>query len=137
MARTLALLSPTLVALVLYLAITAALGVAIDPVNLIVLPMVIGLGVDDSVYLAAHMRHAGGIAPGVRRGAVPLCIAVATTVAGFGSLALSRYPAIARLGWCAALGLTLCVLATLVLIPALGKMLVGDPNGARVRFEGD
>jgi uncharacterized protein len=122
---TLALLSPTLTALVLYLALIGAFGVAIDPVNLIVLPLLIGLGVDDSVYLVAHIRYGGGLQPGIRRGATPLLLAVATTVAGFGSLGLSRFPALCRLGWMAALGLSVCMAASLLLVPALAPALVG------------
>jgi uncharacterized protein len=122
---TLALLSPTLAALVLYLGLIGAFGVAIDPINLIVLPLLIGLGVDDSVYLVAHIRYGGGLEPGIRRGATPLILAVATTVAGFGSLGLSQFPALCRLGWLAALGLSLCMAASLLLVPALAPALVG------------
>ena len=62
--RAAAMLSPTLVALVVYLGVIGALDIAIDPVNLVVLPLLIGLGVDDSVYLVAHVRHGGGLVPG-------------------------------------------------------------------------
>lgn len=134
--RALALLAPTLVALVLYLGLIGAFGIPIDPINLIVLPLLIGLGVDDSVYLVAHIRHAGGLAAGVRRGATPLLLAVATTVAGFGSLGLSRFPALSRLGCLAALGLSLCVLATLVLVPVLAAALSGRAPERSVRFDG-
>jgi len=124
----LALLAPTLAALLLYLGSIGLYGVAIDPINLIVLPLLIGLGVDDSVYLAAHVRHAGGLAPGMRRGMRPLLVAAATTVAGFGSLGLSRFPALARLGGLAAVGLALCVLSTLILLPVLGSWLAPPPR---------
>ncbi len=133
--RALALLAPTLVALVLYLGLIGAFGIAIDPINVIVLPLLIGLGVDDSVYLVAHVRHAGGLDAGVRRGAAPLLLAVATTVAGFGSLGLSHFPALSRLGWLAALGLSLCVLATLVLVPALMTLLAGRSAERGVRYD--
>ncbi|HSD11527.1 MAG TPA: hypothetical protein VLF14_11100, partial [Candidatus Binatia bacterium] len=126
------LLSPTLAALVLYLGLIGACGVAIDPINLVVLPLLIGLGVDDSVYLVAHMRYGGGLVPGVRRGATALLLAFATTVAGFGSLGLSRFPALSRLGWLAALGLSLCMAATLLLIPALARALVGPERATPV-----
>jgi predicted RND superfamily exporter protein len=128
--RAAAILCPTLVALVLYLGVIGVLDVAIDPVNLVVLPLLIGLGVDDSIYLVAHTRQGGGLVSGTRRGALPLLLAVGTTVAGFGSLGLSRFPALHRLGWLAALGLTLCMLATLVLVPALERTLVGRVAGS-------
>jgi predicted RND superfamily exporter protein len=123
--RALALLSPTLAALILYLGLIGALDLPIDPINLIVLPLLIGLGVDDTVYLVAHVRHGGGLEAGVRRGVMPLLLAVGTTVAGFGSLGLSRFPALSRLGCLAALGLSLCLTAALVLVPALLDVLGG------------
>jgi len=122
-ARAIGLLSPTLAAIVLYLGSMGLFGIAIDPINLIVLPLLIGLGVDDGVYLTAHVRHVGSLAGGVRRGAVPLMLAVATTIVGFGSLGLSRYPALGRLGALAALGLSLCVVAAMVAIPLLAPIL--------------
>ena len=121
--RALAVLSPTLAALILYLGLIGALDLPIDPINLIVLPLLIGLGVDDTVYLVAHVRHGGGLEAGVRRGIMPLLLAVGTTVAGFGSLGLSRFPALSRLGWLAAVGLSLCLTAALVLVPALLDVL--------------
>ncbi len=134
--RSCAVLAPTLAALVLYLGLVGALDLPIDPVNLIVIPMLIGLGVDDSVYLLAHIRHGGGVGAGSRRGALPLLLAVGTTVVGLGSLGLSRFPALSRLGWLAALGLTLCVAGALLLVPALyGARALGDGEESRNRSE--
>jgi uncharacterized protein len=134
--RSLAVLSPTLAALILYLGLIGALDLPIDPINLIVLPLLIGLGVDDTVYLLAHVRYGGGLEAGVRRGVVPLLLAVGTTVAGFGSLGLSRFPALSRLGCLAALGLSLCLAAALLLVPAMlralgGRRSVQDSDDAR------
>jgi predicted RND superfamily exporter protein len=112
--------------------VIGALDIAIDPVNLVVLPLLIGLGVDDTVYLVAHIRHGGGLVEGVRHGALPLLLAVGTTVAGFGSLGLSSFPALHRLGWLAALGLSLCVAATLALVPALQRTLCGRDDGGEL-----
>jgi len=133
--RAAAMLCPTLVALVLYLGVIGVLDVAIDPVNLIVLPLLVGLGVDDSVYLVAHARHGGGLVSGTRRGALPLLLAVGTTIAGFGSLGFSRFPALHRLGWLAALGLSLCMVATLVLVPALEKTFIAGVADEKPRPE--
>ena len=48
-----------------------------------------------------------------------MLLAVATTIVGFGSLALSRFPALGTLGLLAAMGLGLSAIATLVLVPVL------------------
>ncbi len=121
--RSLALLAPTLLALVAFTGLVGTFGLSIDPVNVIVLPLLIGLGVDNSVYLVAYVRHEGDVRAGMARGTGPLLLAVATTVVGFGSLAFSRYPALSRLGLYAGIGLVLCMLASLILVPAMMEIL--------------
>ncbi|MGH7858096.1 MAG: MMPL family transporter, partial [Candidatus Binatia bacterium] len=115
----LAQLAPTLVALAVTLGIVGFAGIGIGPVNVIVLPLILGLGVDGTVYMNAHIRHAERPAEGAARGLGPLLLAVGTTIVGFGSLAFSRYPALAGLGTLSALGLGISTLTTLLLVPAL------------------
>jgi predicted RND superfamily exporter protein len=116
------LLSPTLVALVLYLGLAGFTGMAIDPVNLIVLPLLVGLGVDDVVYLRAHVRHEQSLSRGVARGGPPLVVVVLTTMVGYGSLALSTYPALRRLGIAAAAALGLAAVTSFLLLPLVLRL---------------
>lgn len=104
---------------VLLLAALAVTGSAIDAVNLIVFPLTIGLGVDNAVYLAERCRELGSVREAVASTGRPLAITAGTTAVGFGVLALSRYPALSGLGWLAGLGIVLCLLATVLLLPAL------------------
>ena len=41
-------------------------GIAVDPVNLIVPPLLVGIGVDNGVYLAAAARQRGGVGTALR-----------------------------------------------------------------------
>jgi predicted RND superfamily exporter protein len=125
LARSIRLLAPTVVALVATLGGMGLAGIAVDPVNVIALPLLIGLGVDGTVYLVAHERHAALAGEAEGRGLGPLLLASGTTIVGFGSLALSEFPALATLGLLAATGLALSTVATLVLVPAMGKL--GSP----------
>lgn len=104
---------------VLLLAVLAATGTPIDAVNLIVFPLTIGLGVDNCVYLAERCRELGSAREAVASTGRPLAITAGTTAIGFGVLALSRYPALAGLGWLAATSILLCFVATVVLLPAI------------------
>ena len=119
LARAACLFAPTALGLLATLGWMGLAGLRIDPVNVIVLPVVLGLGVDGTVYLAAHLREAAARGEGAGRGLAPLLLATGTTVAGFGSLALSRFPALAALGQLAAVGLVLCALFSLLLVPVL------------------
>jgi len=118
-AVTLGILAVPGAVILLLLALLGASGGAIDPVNLIVFPITIGLGVDNCVYLAERCRELGTVRQAVASTGRPLAITTGTTAIGFGVLALSRYPALAGLGWLAAASILLCFAVTVVLIPLL------------------
>jgi predicted RND superfamily exporter protein len=113
-----AILGPQIVVLVTLFAAMWLAGVSVDPVNLVVSTLVIGLGVDYGVYVTAAARERGGAAEAILYGGRALAVTALTTVAGFGFLALSRYPALASLGILSAAGLTLSLAAALTLLPA-------------------
>jgi len=92
-------------------------------VNLIVVPIVLGIGVDDGVYVVAAAHERGGWGAALRHCGRALVVTSATTIAGFGFLAPSRFPALAGLGRLAAVGLSLCLLASITVVPALMTML--------------
>lgn len=120
-----AILGPQIVVLLTLFAAMWLAGVSLDPVNLVVATLVIGLGVDYGVYVAAAARQRGGAAAAMLHGGRALVVTALTTVAGFGFLALSRYPALAGLGILSAAGLTLSLAAALTLLPAF--LHAGEP----------
>ena len=81
------------------------LGLVFTPVNIIILPLVAGIALDDGLFLMARYRDEESIVPAMERGGRALSITTATTMVGFGALALSRYPALGGLGAVAAIGL--------------------------------
>ena len=119
-ARTsLAVLAPVaLVVLALFAGMWLA-GVAIDPINLIIPPLIVGIGVDNGVYLAAAVRERGSVAAAVRAAGRAITLTSLTTIAGFGFLALSTYPPLAMLGRLMAIALSLCLAGTFFVLPAL------------------
>ena len=95
--------------------------------------MVLGIGVDFAIHLAERFRL------GIRDGATrPAAIAAALTATGpaivvnalavalgFGILVLSRVPANAQLGTLTVMSLTTCLVATLLVVPALLRVAGG------------
>ncbi|MGH7787669.1 MAG: hypothetical protein ACRERC_12425, partial [Candidatus Binatia bacterium] len=115
----LAVLAPiALVVLVLFAAMSLA-GVPVDPINLAVTTLVLGIGVDSGVYLVTAVREHGRVGLGVTHIGRALVVTSLTTIAGFGFLAFSAYPPLATMGRLMAAGLGLCLLATLFVLPAL------------------
>jgi predicted exporter len=114
-----AILVPEALVILGFLAVLELAGVGIDPVTLIVVPLILGIGVDNCVYVAERYQQGETAAEAVRHGGRALVISALTTMAGFGFLGLSKYPALARMGLFTAVSLFLCLLAALSLLPAL------------------
>jgi uncharacterized protein len=114
-----AILLPEALVIIGFLAVLEMTGVGIDPVTLVVVPLILGIGVDNCVYVVE--RYQQGEAPGeaVRYGGRALVISALTTMAGFGFLGLSHYPALARMGMFTAVSLFFCLGAALCVLPAL------------------
>lgn len=115
----LAVLAPVLLVVATVFALMEAAGMAIDPINLVVTPLLLGIGVDNGVYVVSAAREFGGVGPALRACGRAICLTSFTTTAGFGFLALSTYPPLATLGALMALGLLLALAATVLVLPAL------------------
>jgi predicted RND superfamily exporter protein len=101
------------------------LGRSVDLISLAVLPIMLGIGIDDGL----HALHGARIDP-VRgiRGAVigagrAMALTTLTTCIGFGSLTLSQIPGLRNGGLLVAAGVLACLLSTLVVLPALESAL--------------
>jgi hypothetical protein len=107
-------------ALVWLAGLFAVLGWKLNLFNLIALPLLIGMGQDDSLHIIHRYREEG---PGSLRlvlhetgGAVFLT--TLTTVIGFSSMLFVQHQGLRSLGWTAVLGMTLCLVSSVVVIPA-------------------
>lgn len=100
------------------LGLWAAAGQPLDLLSIAVLPILLGVGIDDGLHLA-HGAVEAGYAEAARETGPALALTTLTTVAGFGSLALSRIPGLARGGVLTACGVLACLAATLWVPPAL------------------
>jgi predicted RND superfamily exporter protein len=123
--RGLLLFIPNLVA---PLAVAAAMGyggIALDFTTVVIISLVLGVSVDDTLQLAwAGAARAPGdlrfrAARAVRRIGAPVSVTSLAALVGFGSLALSSFPATARLGTLTGLAVIVAWLADITLAPLL------------------
>jgi predicted RND superfamily exporter protein len=90
--------------------------------NLMALPLLLGLGVDFSLHIQLALRRCGGDVMEVHRSVGrALLLAGSTTVAGFGSLAFSTNAGMASLGKVCAAGIALALLTAVYLLPVWWK----------------
>lgn len=100
--------------------LAVALGIPFNFANVIVLPLLFGLGVDNGIHLVHRSRR---LAPGganVLATSTSRAIVVSglTTLLSFSSLAFTAHRGIATMGQLLVLGVALILLATLVVLPA-------------------
>jgi len=90
--------------------------------NLISIPLLIGMGVDYSIHIQLALHRYEGDRLKVRQSiGSALLLAGSTTIAGFASLSFSSNYGMATLGAVCALGLTLSLLTAVYLLPSWWK----------------
>jgi len=99
----------------------AAIGAKLNLINLGVLPMIVALGVDDGIHLVAHYleSEAPDIDTIYKATGTAVILTSLTTMVTFGSLSLSDNLGLASVGLLALAGMGSCLIASLVVLPAV------------------
>jgi predicted RND superfamily exporter protein len=107
------------------------LGLPFNYADVIVLPLLLGMGVDSGIHLVHRFRHEPPDREGVLHTSTARAVlfSALTTLASFASLGLSSHRGIASLGQLLALGVAMMLVANLILLPAL-LAWVGAPARA-------
>lgn len=107
------------------LGLWSAAGRPLDLVTLAILPIILGIGLDDGLHALHALRREpdrGVVAALVEVGRA-MILTTATTCVAFGSLAGSSIPGLRSAGILVSLGVLGCLLATLVALPAVVGLL--------------
>ncbi|TDJ14268.1 MAG: hypothetical protein E2O66_03475 [Deltaproteobacteria bacterium] len=128
-------LTPLILAALLTVATAILIGLPFNFANVIVLPLLLGIGVDSGIHLV-H-RHRVAIEAGERVSperellttstAQAVFFSALTTMGSFGSLAFSNHMGLSSLGTLLMIGVTWTLLANLVVLPALIAGRGGGP----------
>jgi len=114
-------LAPLGLAALLTSAATVVVGIPFNFADIIVLPLLLGIGVDSGIHLV-HRARLGDVAQEQllhTSTARAVVFSALTTLASFGSLAFSTHRGMASLGQLLALGVALTLVANLFVLPAL------------------
>jgi hypothetical protein len=134
--RALLALLPLSLGLLWMLGLMALVGVRINFMNIFVLTMVIGIGVDYGVHLLHRFYESGGHVEAVAGTARAVAVAAVTTVVGFGSLVLSHFPGLRSMGIAAILGALCTAIASITVLPvALSRRALGPDRDSVYRRE--
>ena len=103
------------------------LGVPLNFANIIVLPLIFGIGVDAGVHvvhrwIAEPHGRPRGLAGGTGRG---ITLTMITTMIGFGSMTLAQHRGIRSLGIVMVIGLAVTLFACYVVLPSILRLRSG------------
>jgi predicted RND superfamily exporter protein len=103
------------------LGVMALLSIRFNYANFIVLPLIVGIGIDDGIHIVHRWRQDSKekLPMVLNRIGRAIVLTSLTTTIGFGSLVSSHYPGLRSIGWVTALGILTCLLAALILLPAV------------------
>ncbi|HEX4148582.1 MAG TPA: MMPL family transporter, partial [Pirellulales bacterium] len=95
------------------------LGVPLNPANMIALPLILGISVDEGVHIVHdYLEHRGRYRMS-HSTAVAVLVDTITTIVGFGSLMIATHRGLQSLGRVLTIGVSCCMFTSLIMLPAL------------------
>lgn len=123
--KALLVLVPVIMSLVSMLGIVHLFDMHLHYLNIVALPMVVGIGVDAGIHLIQRYYEddAQNLRLAVTRTGRAVMITGLTTIFGFGALSLANFRGIRELGLFSILGVSLTLFSALVVLPAMLRLL--------------
>ncbi len=114
-------LGPLVLAGVVTVALMVLLGIPFNFANIIALPLLLGVGVDNGIHMVhrGYSRHSGGGNLLHTSTARAVVVSTLTTLCSFGNLAFATHPGMASMGQVLTIGMLTVLACTLLLVPAL------------------
>ena len=121
---TVLILMPLLLAALATTATGVLIGMPFNQANIIVLPLIMGLGVDNGIHLLTRYRQSGSL-HGLMGSSTTRAIVLSTltTIGAFGSLAVSQHPGTASMGMLLTIAMSYLLIATVLVLPAALSLL--------------
>ncbi|MFN0196495.1 MAG: MMPL family transporter [Planctomycetaceae bacterium] len=133
----LAMLPPVLGGMMMF-GILALLHVDLNAANLIVLPLILGIGVDNGVHLIHEFRHNSEqrfmLSPSTTNAII---LSATTTIVGFGSMMFAAHRGLYSLGLVLTVGVSCSLFVSLVPLPAILRLISSHGTAAEADEEND
>lgn len=116
---------------ILTLGVMASAGIKFNYMNIAAIALILGIGVDYSVYvLQGYLEKTDDICANLGRTWKSVIMCALTTLAGFGSLMTMSFSGIASLGAVITIGVVVCLITSLTILPAMIALIEGKKGGA-------
>jgi hopanoid biosynthesis associated RND transporter like protein HpnN len=111
------------------------LGIPLNPANIVVLPLILGIGVDDGVHVMHDYRRQPGRYRTSDSTAGSILLTSLTTMVGFGSLMIADHRGIESLGKVMVLGSLTCWFSSFVILPAMLRLVSRGRDSKPIRLK--
>lgn len=111
-------LFPAIVTVAVTVGLMPLVGLKFNYLNIIILPILLGMGVDGGTHLLNHVADHKSLLKGLTHAGHSIVGALVTTALGFVALLAVSHPGLNSIARLALLGLAVNLLATVVLLPA-------------------
>ncbi|MGD0652357.1 MAG: MMPL family transporter, partial [Verrucomicrobiia bacterium] len=112
-------LVPLVVGTIWMIGVMAVFGIRFNPANILTLPLMVGIGVAYGIYIVQRYREDGEATFYGKSTGRAVMLSALTAVIAFGSLLIGAHRGICSLGLVMTIGVSACLVAALVLLPAL------------------
>ena len=118
--HTVLVMVPVVVGIVWMLGLMAALDIRLNIFNMVVLPTVLGIGIDNGIHIFHRYREEGGrVFHVIRTTGGAAFLTTLTTMLGFAGTLTASNQGLQSLGLVACLGLGCCMVSSLTIFPAI------------------
>lgn len=128
--ETLLAISPAACGLFVTLGVLGKWDIPLNQANMIMLPLLLGLGVDGGVHVLHDYRAQTGRYSMSRSTARSILLTATTSIVGFGSLMIASHRGLFSLGFVLTVGVTAALLTSLVAIPSFLSLISPDDQSA-------
>ena len=108
------------------------LNIDLNPANLIVLPLVLGIGVDDGVHVIHDFRNQTARYRTSSSTINAIVLTSLTSMIGFGSMMVASHRGLSSVGLVLVIGVGSCLFISLVTLPAILTLLSRHPTAETV-----
>ncbi len=114
---------PLLITMIQTFGLLAWINQPLNPANMIALPLLMGIGIDYGVHIVHNYLEQDRNYRMSPATAIAVTVDALTTVIGFGSLLIASHNGLQSLGRVLTLGIAICTVVSLIMLPALLTLL--------------
>ncbi|MDR0522673.1 MAG: MMPL family transporter [Planctomycetaceae bacterium] len=138
---TAASLLPMVLGFAMMFGVLGWLDLALNPANMIVLPLILGIGIDHGVHLIHDFRSRREQRYKISSStAAAILITSLTTIIGFGSMMIASHRGLQSLGRVLVIGVTCCLITSILVLPVILTLWTGrdkdEPISRKLPEEG-